>query len=133
MSEAYDQYQNLTLKEKVYIKRYPSHILIIKETKEKAFKQTKKLFGFNGHNDKSDAFRHCYWSALLSKEIGYANALVFTTAHESSPLNPKNEKSMDLHNNLFGLKIGLHKKSDSMMSMQCIMALKKGQLKVIRP
>jgi len=133
MASAYDQFKNLTDKEKNYVLKHPHHINTIKESKEEAFSETKKHFGKNGRNDKSDAFRHCYWSAILSKELGYVNALEFTTAHESSPLNPKNEKKMDLHNNKIGLKIGQNKKSKLSLSMQCLAALRGGKLKVIKP
>jgi len=133
MTTPYEQYENLTKKEKEYVLKHPDHILTIKESKEIAFAETKKQFGKNGRNDKSDAFRHCYWSALLSKELGYSNALEFTTAHESSPLNIKAEKTMDLHNNKIGLKIGQNKKSTLSISLQCLAALRGGKLKVIKP
>ena len=111
----------------------PGHILFIKESKEIAFTETKKQFGVNGRNDKSDAFRHCYWSALLSKELGYTNALEFTTAHESSPNNIKPEKAMDLHNKKVGLKIRQNKNSNLSITMQCLAALRGGKLKIIKP
>jgi len=133
MTSTYDQYNNLTEKEKSYIKANPHHITTIKESKGAAYSETKKIFGVNGRNDKSDAFRHCFWSALLSKDLGYTNALKFTTAHESSPHNPTNEKAMDLHNNKVGLSIGQNKKSLNILSLQCQAALKNNKLKVIKP
>lgn len=133
MAFTYDQYQNLTIREKAYIKSHPHHLMIIKSSKETAFSETKKIFGKNGRNDKSDAFRHCFWSALLAKEIGYHNALAFTNAHESSPANPHNEKAMDLHNNKVGLAIGKNKGSKNILSMKCRSALRNGKLKIIRP
>ena len=132
MPNLYDQFQNLTEDEKIYLLKHPFHASSIKESKEKAFAETKKIFGVNGRNDSSDAFRHCYWSALLSKELGYLNALEFTTAHESSPVNPKNEKEMDLYNNAIGLKIGQNKDVTDSLSAQCMSALKGGKLKVIK-
>lgn len=133
MASPYEQYENLTNKEKEYVLKHPAHIMTIKESKEAAFAETKKQFGRNGRNDKSDAFRHCYWSALLSKELGYTNALEFTTAHESSPANIQSEKTMDLYNNKLGLQIGQNKKSTLSVSMQCLAALRGGKLKVIKP
>jgi len=132
MTSAYDQFQNLTDEEKTYVLQHPHHINTIKESKEKAFSETKKNFGYNGRNDRSDAFRHCFWSAILSRDIGYLNALEFTTAHESSPLNDSKEKQMDLHNNSVGLKIGQNKDKKSSISQQCMAALKDGTLKVIK-
>ncbi len=128
---AYDQFKQLTPQEQQYITAHPHHVFAIKSSKEAAFQETKKRFGFNGRNDKSDAFRHCFWSAVLAREIGYAGALQFTTAHESSPLNPKDEKEMDLHNNEVGLSIGRTGGSDQALSQRCMAALIAGQLKVL--
>ena len=49
----YDQYNNLTPEEKKDIRLNPPHVLFIKESKEKAFSETKKKFGFNTRNDES--------------------------------------------------------------------------------
>ena len=88
----YDQFKQLTPQEQNYLKAHPHHAFSIKQSKETAFEETKRRFGFNGRNDKSDAFRHCFWSALLAREIGYTNALQFTTAHESSPPTRKTKR-----------------------------------------
>ena len=106
MSKLYEQWSRLKPKEKLYIATHPQHAKIIKDSQSKAFNETQKRFGRNGRNDKSDAFRHCYWSALLARDIGYFNALKFTNAHEDYEGNPSDEKLMDLHNNSIGLKIG---------------------------
>lgn len=103
MASVYEQFQQLTPEEQAYIRSHPFHAVPIKDAKEAAYAETRTRFGHNGHNDKSDAFRHCYWSALLARDLGYSNAKRFTTAHESSPSNPANEKAMDLHNNAIGL------------------------------
>jgi hypothetical protein len=132
LATPYDQYNNLTLEEKKYIRLHPHHALAIKESKEEAFSQTKKKFGFNGRNDESDAFRHCYWSAILSRELGYYNARTFTSAHESSPQNIYHEKMMDLSNNYVGLIIGRSGGSNNILSQRCTMALKKNRLKTIK-
>lgn len=130
MAGAYEKYENLTRKEKEYVKIHPTHIFFLKESRELAFSETKRIFGVNGRNDKSDAFRHCYWSALLSRKLGYINALEFTNAHESSSLNDPLEKTMDLHNNSVGLKIGHSKLPSSPLSNECIAALNADLLKV---
>lgn len=127
----YDQFKQLTPLEQQYIRAHPRHAIAIRNSKEKAFEETKKHFGFNGKNDESDAFRHCFWSALLVRDIGYAGALRFTNAHESSPLNPKNEKEMDLHNNGVGLSIGRVGGSDQVLIHRCMEALQNGKLKIL--
>ena len=134
MSNLYEQWDKLKLAEKIYIMKYPHHAFIIKESREIAFEQTKKLFGSNRRNDRSDAFRHCFWSAILARDIGYENARKFTTDHETFPNNPKKEKEMDLHNNTVGLKIGrFSKATNQVLSTMCLSALNQGKLKFINP
>jgi len=87
--------------------------------------------GHNGHKDASDAFRHCYWSALITREIGENEALKFTTMHESSPLNAPIERNMDLHNNRIGIDIGKNGGSDMLIANRCVEALKMGRLTTI--
>ncbi|MFA7032544.1 MAG: hypothetical protein WC201_03175 [Bacilli bacterium] len=53
------------------------------------------------YQDDGDAFRHTYWSALLTYEFGSSFALKLTSAHESD--TPEGiDKEMDLHNNKNG-------------------------------
>lgn len=86
---------------------HPWHIDDIKDNTLKAIRKAIKLFGSGSlHNGTGDAFRHCYWPALLTRDIGKDNAKAYTTAHESRAGNPKNEKDMDLHNNQKGIEIG---------------------------
>ncbi len=128
----YEQYNNLTPQEQIYFISHPHHILAIKKSKEKAFAETIQYFGVNGRNDKSDAFRHCFWSAILARELGYHNALQFTNAHESDPRNLSDEKAMDLHNNSTGLSIGRTGGNNNFLSGRCMAALLNGKLKVIK-
>ena len=130
-SSVIQQFLQLTADEKIPILMYPEHAAAIKASKELAYAETRRCFGRNGHNDSSDAFRHCFWSALLTRAIGCAGALRFTTAHESSPTNDPAEKAMDLHNNSIGLKIGRTNGSVQVLSRRCMDALKSGQLKVL--
>lgn len=131
MTTVYEQFQNLTPQEQAYVRSHPFHAVTIKSAKETAYAETRARFGRNGHNDKSDAFRHCYWSALLARDIGFHNALRFTTAHESSPANVPAEKVMDLHNNAIGLRIGRSGGSDAILSARCYGALMANKLKVM--
>lgn len=132
VSSLYKQYNQLNAYEKAYLGLYPHHIMAIKGSVDKAYKETTARFGYNSRNDESDSFRHCFWSALLAKEIGYFNAIMFTTAHEMGESNPKNEKEMDLWNNKIGAEIGKSKLEESMLSIKCMKALKSGRLKVIK-
>lgn len=123
----YDKYEHLTSTEKLYI----NHVTTIMESRNIAYAETMRRLGYNGRNDKSDVFRHCFWSATFARDIGFENALEFTNAHESSPLNIAEEKVMDLHNSV-GLKIGTSMLDNTKSSQMCIDALNSGKLKVIK-
>lgn len=133
---AYDQWQKLNPSEKQAVIMYPILASVVPEAKDKAFAETKLRFGFQGHNDKGDAFRHCYWSALITRDAGVLAALSFTTAHEDNPSNPPAEKTMDLHNNSVGISIAIsytRQTTDKILSDACYKALTDGRLIVIKP
>ncbi len=127
----YSDFNKLNQQEKKYLFFHPHHAFKIKTSKFLALSETKKRFGLNGQNDKSDAFRHCFWSAVLARDLGYSDALIFTTAHESNPKNPMKAKAMDLHNNKVGLQIGKKGGSNNLLSNQCMGALSSGKLRNI--
>ncbi|WP_164020719.1 DUF6973 domain-containing protein [Pyxidicoccus trucidator] len=54
------------------------------------------------HNGKGDAFKHAYWSALMTFYHSELWAKALGNAHEARPKNPKIERRMDLHNNAVG-------------------------------
>ncbi len=97
-----------------------------------ATNETNSRFGYSGHNDKTDAFRHCYFSALLSANIGYSTARNFVEAHELWDGNPVNEFDMDMHNNYIGLKIGVFGGDNYTLSNKCMEALNGNKLKVMK-
>jgi hypothetical protein len=130
--DPYQQFKHLTPAEQDYVKRHPMHVPAIKRSRDLAFAEARRTFGINGHNDESDASRHCFWSAILTRDIGYQYALAFTTAHETSPTNPPAERAMDLHNNAVGLEIGRQGGSDPSLSNACMAAWKAGRLKVLK-
>lgn len=125
-------YSGLTQAEKEYLHRHPEDVFALKRARDEANAAVVRIFGRNGHNDESDAFRHCFWSALLSKELGMVRAIEFTTAHESGVLNSFPERQMDLHNNAIGLRIGNTRMVTTLIEAQCLKALKEGKLKVLR-
>ena len=130
------QYDHLTQDEKIYIFTHPWHADEIERNAQKALAEAIHRFGAgSAHNGAGDAFRHCYWSALLSRDIGEANALQFTTAHENFPLNPVPEKDMDLWNNRIGIAIGVAnpKATDTTLAIACYGAYMSGKLKVLHP
>ncbi len=61
-------------------------------------------------NSPADAFRHAYWSALLTLSSGADFARDFTTAHETQPNSDpdaRQQSFMDMHNNNIGITIAL--------------------------
>lgn len=65
----YDQAKKLNPKELHYVATHPYHVLAIKDSFSKAVAETERRFAINGLDDESDAFRHCYWSALLGGQL----------------------------------------------------------------
>ncbi|KAG0644410.1 hypothetical protein HOY80DRAFT_878524 [Tuber brumale] len=58
------------------------------------------------HNGKGDAFRHCYWNARMTVDMGKGTAKTFADLHEEGGDGPAAEKDMDLSNNASGRKFG---------------------------
>jgi len=126
----------LTPAEKVFLATHPHLILTIKEDADKASAEAYRRFRGPGlHNGNGDAFRHCFWSALLARDIGKPNAQAFTTAHEAYSDNPAGERAMDLHNNAAGIKIGVlfPTGSDTVLAANCNAALLAGTLMTAPP
>jgi len=67
--------------------------------------ETVRRFGGQGEDDRSDAFRHAYWNALMVKYSNKDYAKDIATAHETASPNTM-PKTMDLHNNEVGRTIG---------------------------
>jgi hypothetical protein len=127
----YKQYTKLTLEERQYLGTHPHHAMTIEQSTKDAYQETQRRFGRNGRNDKSDAFRHCFWSAILARELGVDNALRFTSAHEAHADNDPAEKEMDLHNNKVGIGFGKNAGTNQELSFRCMFALNGGQLKIL--
>ncbi|CAG8669258.1 8740_t:CDS:1 [Ambispora gerdemannii] len=86
------------------------------------------------HNGPGDAYRHCYWSGLLTFEFGESEAKGFGDRHEDFPENPSGEKAMDLHNNGVGRTIAQQLDKDgkkgnkAALSTACKQAVSDGRL-----
>lgn len=106
-------FQKLTASEKIHLALFPEQVAVIKRSAQCALLESELRFPASRRNTPGDAFRHCFWSALLARDIGYAGALRYTNAHEAFPDNPPAEKAMDLHNNAVGLSIGPLRRSES--------------------
>lgn len=84
----------------------------------------------DGHRD---AFRHCYWNALLARRYGQEWAKQFATAHEGGPGNPAEREAMDLWNNEVGRKIAKDnpKATEKQLADKVKAAVTGGQLMVV--
>lgn len=106
-------------------------------------KQQKLLKG-EGNGDQVDAFRHTYWMALLTLEIGERRARKLGKAHEKGNhqqfkkgktedgvLPDKIASEMDLFNNELGISIAKTKPNENLKSL-VIDRIKKGEGKIIK-
>lgn len=113
-SVTYNKWRNLSTDEKVLIATDPKKALATNTLAKKAYQWTADKFGKNGLGDKSDAFRHATWNALMTRDISRQWAKLYATAHESGKSSAdlekkagdgykeKYHKAMDLHNNMIG-------------------------------
>ncbi|WP_112135570.1 DUF6973 domain-containing protein [Glycomyces dulcitolivorans] len=80
------------------------------------------------HNGKADAFRHCFWNALMVHYIGLDQAKIVANRHEANPDLPQDEVNMDLHNNMVGRDIGLQQTHDLEAQDECKWSALDGRL-----
>ncbi len=106
-------------------------------------KQQKLLKG-EGNGDQVDAFRHTYWLALLTLEIGERRARKLGKIHEKGnyqqfkkgkiedgALPDKISSEMDLFNNELGISIAKTKPTENLNNL-VIESIKKGEGKIIK-
>lgn len=93
----------------------------------------------SNHNTRSDAFRHCTWSAALTHRVGTEMAWQILSTHEtSSTRQPKNELRMDMANNYTGTMVGRESRSKGgndqwgWILNECENLARSGQLEVLR-
>jgi hypothetical protein len=58
------------------------------------------------HNGKGDAFRHCYWNARMTIDMGSDTAKTIADNHGKASDGPESEKRMDYANNESGRAYG---------------------------
>lgn len=102
-----DGWDKMNEKEKRICRNNPYDCKRAKDTVADSLQWAKRRYGRNGHNDVSDAFRHCMWSALMTKRANSSFAKQMGDAHEyGDKNNPDDEEFMDLHNNSWGREAG---------------------------
>ena len=135
-SPVYDQYKKLTKAEKDIL-WWDIRFFYLKDFKDNAnfaIQVTIEKFGRNGWGDKSDAFRHAYWSALNVLSGGYSFAKKYVCAHESAPdPNEKADLYMDIHNNFVGLEIAKNNPNIGKQKLEdlIISKIKNGELLIL--
>ena len=115
---AFGVWRELSEDEKKLIIGHPNKALVGLSASNKATEYTIREFGINGLGDRSDAFRHTIWCALMSRDAGAKFAKDFSTAHESGKTEEflqefapdgyreYEHREMDLHNNSIGVHLG---------------------------
>ncbi|ERF74602.1 hypothetical protein EPUS_00732 [Endocarpon pusillum Z07020] len=84
------------------------------------------------HNGKGDAFRHCYWNARMTIDLGAGNAKSIGDNHEDGSNGPAEEKRMDLANNASGRNIGASAGSYASAQEACRVAAVNGRLVTLK-
>ncbi|MGQ0573359.1 MAG: DUF6973 domain-containing protein [Pseudonocardia sp.] len=86
------------------------------------------------HNGRGDAFRHCYWNALMTRHIGRDQAAKVANNHEElADGQPAAEREMDLFNNAFGRdRAGAASTSDRDAEGRCRYSADRGELRTLR-
>jgi len=107
---------------------------------------TVDIIGTDNNGGHLDAFKHSYWMARLSQNIGKRAALSLGKAHEKGNyktfkkhkledgfLPDKQSSEMDLFNNLVGIDIGNNNKNASKneLILMVLDSLQKGQLRIL--
>ncbi len=127
-----DDDQGLNSCELKLIVKYPSEAWSINSNANEAEAKTKELFGFNGQNDCSDAFRHAYFNMLNTIDIGADISRKFGEAHECDSDYPIGTE-MDLYNNNIGIDLALSNPqvSESILLNLLLQNLYNGEMKIL--
>ncbi|HWH28586.1 MAG TPA: fibronectin type III domain-containing protein [Mycobacteriales bacterium] len=105
----YDYYYHFTTSAENQWCAWPSRWKICLEARTHANKATdsaRYYYPTSLHNGRGDSFRHCYWSARMTRNFGATTAKGFGDRHEMGGNVVALEKEMDLRNNAIGRNIG---------------------------
>jgi hypothetical protein len=112
--DPYDKWNRLTECEKDFFRSNLHHLINARANRTEAENTAFQRFGNcitpNNRpmlNTIGDAYRHAYFAALNTHNMGYTNAKALGDAHEcNTPSNELDQKQMDLHNNAWGYHYG---------------------------
>lgn len=85
--------------------KHPFKALKVNNCRNQATSKANEFYSEGLYQGNGDAFRHVYWNALMTIEIGASWAESFATAHESETADGI-DKTMDLNNNASGRNAG---------------------------
>lgn len=102
-------YNSLNYTERKLAVAHPFQAVKVYNAANTATEKTIDVYGYNGEDDNSDAFRHTIWNALMKQSIGESAAEEWATAHENDSSGLP--KRMDLHNNSIGRSLNVSGKS----------------------
>ncbi|MGB0888226.1 MAG: DUF6973 domain-containing protein [Vicingaceae bacterium] len=145
----FKKFRRLSGPEKCWVIFHPfvaKKALKISEQTRKVTKeiQQKRLLKGNGNGGQIDAFRHAFWMATLTQEIGKRRARSLGKKHEKGnykdykkrrledgAIPDKISSEMDLFNNEVGIEIG-EKSSALELQRIVVVAVKNGRCKIIK-
>lgn len=119
---------NLTPAERALFNGSPSRGILTIKYGHDAKQASLEHYSSGLWNGNGDAFRHCFWNALLTINIERKWSNDWTKAHEEFPENPAQEKLMDLRNNLNGQQIGIAYQTNDRSKSGCLAAANVGRL-----
>lgn len=122
-------YGKLNAVERKLALAHPVQAVKVYNASKVATAKTIEVYGYNGWQDNSDAFRHCLWNALMKQSIGRTMAAQWATAHEYTSSGI--DKRMDLHNNAVGRDINVSGKSTSSIVYAVKLRVRNGSCKRI--
>ncbi|NQX97641.1 MAG: hypothetical protein HRT73_07140 [Flavobacteriales bacterium] len=143
------KFKELSCPEKWWVIKHPFVAKKALKTAEKARVETEiiikqKLLKGNGNGGQVDAFRHAFWMAILTQEIGWRRARNLGESHEKGNyktykksqledgiIPDKISSEMDLFNNSVGIEIG-RKKVVIDVKLLVINVVKEGRCKVVK-
>ncbi|GEC06572.1 hypothetical protein SSP24_42270 [Streptomyces spinoverrucosus] len=128
-------YGNITDAEWDYCFWNPYDCSLAWDRADTAFKKAQELYPDNTlFQGTGDAFRHCYWNALMEIRLSTKDAYEIATRHESTSRGV--DKEMDLRNNSIGRGIGRSKTGQTSAGIRsrdaCRNAQKNGSLWIIK-
>jgi hypothetical protein len=148
----YKQFQQLSKPEKCWVITHPfvaKRTFVITQKvllTVDSIKQT-GIIGTDNNGGKLDAFKHTYWMASLSANIGLRKAFKLGKAHEKgnylqykkhqleeNMLPDSVSSAMDLKNNEYGVHLGVECKNTSqkIIAEKILNALNEGELTIIK-